>query len=211
MISKEDEIVIRRLYMALEQRSDPQPAAAQQVDVSSGYPSQLENEHASEGWNMRRGPPNQRWNADQLFAPPSYISTPPRSHYDPQTSAGIVPSSLSISDPIVPYAYTDCNFDNPANFSFQDSVLEVSQPLNIALMMTLDSNSLSGHNNSYPEDHQNTSDSGSGKNYSGKKPRKRLTAQEREEARNTRDIIACIRCHQQHIKVSGHLALNTAY
>jgi hypothetical protein len=203
-------MVIRRLYRALEQRSDPQPAAAQQVDVSSGYPSQLETEHASEGWNRRRGTQNQRWNAGQLFAP-SYIPTPPRSHYDPQTSAGIVPSSLSIPDPIVPYAYSDYNFDNPTNFGLQDPALEVSQPLNIALMTTPESDSLSRHDNCYPEDCQNTSDSGSGKNYSGRKPRKRLTAQEREETRNTRDIIACIRCHQQHIKVSGHLAFNAAY
>lgn len=204
-------MVIRRLYRALEQRSDPQPAAAQQVDVSSGYPSQQENECASGGWNKRRGPPNQRWNAGQLFAPPSYIPTPPRSHYDPQTSAGIDPSSLSISDPIVPYAYSDYNFDNPTNFSLQDPALEVSQPLNIALMMTPDSDSLSRHNNCYSEDRQNTSDSGSGKNHSGRKPRKQPMAQEREETRNAREIIACIRCHQQHIKVSGHLALNTAY
>lgn len=185
-----------RVCMALEQQSDLQPAAAQRFDISPGYPSQLENEHVSEGWNRIRGPQNQRWNAGQAFTPPSSTPTPPRTHYDPQTSA---PSTLSISDPSVPVTYNDFNFDIFTNFGLPDIPPQVSETSNIALMMTLDSDSR--HSSGHPEDRQNTRDSGSDKNDSG-----RL-----EETRNTRDLNACVHCHQQHIRVSGHLVSNNIY
>ncbi len=208
-------MAIRRACRILEQQSELQRAAAQRVDIPASYSSQSENEHASEEWNRTRGVQYQRWNAGQSLVPPSYLPTPPRTSYDPQTSTGIGPSSLSISDTAVtnisPDAYSDYNFDDLTNFGLQDPALEVPAPHNMSFMMTLGNENLSKHGSRYPEDSQNTIDSGSDKNDLGGQYRKRPTAQAREETGNTREIIACIRCRQQRIKVGGHLVSNTTY
>lgn len=210
-------MIIRQALRIIEQQSDPQRAAAQQVDISAGYPLQLENQHALEGWNRTQGLQSSNWNARQSLASSSYIPTPPRTTYDPQTSAGISPSSLSMSHPTVPNelsdAYSDYIFDNLTSFGLHDPALEgtPSEPLNMPFMTTLDNNSLSRHSSRYLEDRQNTSDSGSDKNDSGRQHRKRFSAEEREETGNTREIIACIRCRQQRIRVGGHLVSATTY
>lgn len=210
-------MAIRRACRILEQQPDLQHAAAQRVDISAGYPAQLENEHALEEWNRTQRLHNQSWNAGQSLTPSSYSPTPPRTNYDPQTSAGIGPSSLSISGPtvpnILPDTYSGYNFDNLTGFGLQDPALEdmPSEPLNMAFMTTLGDDNLSRHSSRYPDDRQNTSDNGNDNNDSGRQHRKRFTAKEREETRNTRELIACITCRQQRIKVGGRLVSKATY
>jgi hypothetical protein len=207
MLSKEDAMIIHQACRILEQQSGLQRAAAQ-GDISAGYPSHLENEHALEEWNRTHGLQNPSWDAGLSLTPLSFIPTPPRTSYDPQNSAGIGPSSLSISGPtVLPDAYSDFNFDNPTDFGLQDQAHEgiPAEPLNMALMTALNNDNLNRHSSCYPEDRQNTSDSGSDKNDSGRQHRKRFTAKEREETGITRELVACIRCRQQRIRVGGHI------
>jgi len=204
-------MTIRRACRIIEQQSGLQRAAAQRGDISAGYLSHLENEHVLEGWNRIQGLQNQSWDASQSLTPSSYIPTPPRTSYGPQNSAGIGPSSLSISGPtvpnILPDAYSDYNFDNITDFGLQDPTLEgiLAEPLNMVPMTVLDNDNLNRHSNRYPEDRQNSSDNGSDKNDSGRQHRKRFTAIEREETGTTGKLVACIRCHQQRIRVGKHL------
>lgn len=66
---------------------------------------------------------------------------------------------------------------------------------------SLHSASMSRHNSDSSEDRQNTSDSSSDSNDSGKQRRKPFTAKAREETGTTRELIACLRCRQQKIRV----------
>jgi hypothetical protein len=68
-------------------------------------------------------------------------------------------------------------------------------------MQSIHSASMSRHNSGSSEDRQNTSDSSSDSNDSGRQRRKPFTAKEREETSTTRELIACLRCRQQKIRV----------
>lgn len=209
-------MVIRRLYRMLEQRSALEVAATRRVDMPPGFSSQLQNEHAPEGWHTAQASQYQTWNVGSQFATPPLPPNPLSMHYDPQTSVGTVPSSLSVPDPIVPHSYSNYYPHVDPNSLLYPS-LEVSEPFepsNMALMNNLDSRSLSRHSSRYTEYPQSASDGGSEENDLGRQhlqDLERFTAQERDENRNTRKHIACIRCHRQRIKVSECLAYFTAY
>jgi hypothetical protein len=206
-------MINRRLYMDLLEYQWTSQVAPQLMDTTSSYQLQLENEHASEGWHMMREPQTQRWPGGQSFASQFYIPTPPRTHYDPQTSAGIVPSSLSIVDPVLPHGNTNFYSEFPAN-GFAYPALGESGPFNIASRNNLDSDSLTRDSSRYPEDHQGTSDSGSDQRDPGRQHLQRREpspAQQQQENRNRPKSIACVRCHRQRIKVRELLVSDTTY
>lgn len=209
----EDEALIINSYRAsrmLEQQTNFSRAADQRVNISTGHHSQLTNQHTFDGWNM-----SQCWNAAHTPTPSSCIPTPTASKidYNYQNSAGIGPSSLRTTDSTVqnmPDAnYYNNTFNNSTNFSFQNPGPGgvPSAPLNMGSMVTLSNDSLSRHNSTPSEDRQTISGSSSFTTESGRPNRKHFADKQREETGNTRKLGACIRCHQQRIRVGADCVL----
>jgi hypothetical protein len=96
--------------------------------------------------------------------------------------------------------YQEHNGIDEASYDFQ--LVRFEHTDGDSSRQSLHSASMSRHNSGSSEDRQNTSESSSDSNDSGRQRRKPFTAKEREETGTTRELIACLRCRQQKIRVS---------
>jgi hypothetical protein len=148
-LSEEDAFIIHRASRILEQQSDFRRAAAEQIDTTAGYSSQLQNQNAPDRCNRPQGAYNQNWISGQSLAPSFCIPTAPgsRTSYDSQCSTGSGFASIPTSGqtvPNVPHSYNDYELGNFTGFDLQDSALGgiSCAPLDMTATMPLNNGNL---------------------------------------------------------------------